>query len=321
MKLNANGKYPNFGLNVVIKHPNKKSLDIYLEKLVKLKVDWVRLELNFYDPISEELNLYFLEKLRAENIQVLGLLTGLVPGTFVNCVYPALNFKNPLEVLDSYLEFCKSSVIAYKKFIDYWEIWNEANTLRFWIHKPNHADYYRLAKASSEVIKEIQPDAKLVLGGIMGEDINVYAPFQTVDFLKDQIELGIDEFIDYYNIHPYIPECYLGRKPMEHYTTNVKKNVNAYLKKYEEAKKPTWITEFGICPLWTTLGSEGTAIVYKELYKFTNDSSVPFFLWTLTDFKGKEYSRWNPETAFGLLTWELQEKELYQKIILEMEKE
>ncbi|MDX1960385.1 MAG: cellulase family glycosylhydrolase [Leptospiraceae bacterium] len=321
MLTNDYGKYPGFGMNVVIKHPNKNSLDTYLEKLVLLKVEWVRLELNFYDPISKELNLYFLEKLKNENIKILGLLTGLVPGTFINCVYPALNFKNPLEVLDSYLEFCRSSVKDYKDFIHVWEIWNEANTLRFWIHKPNHADYYRLAKASSEVIREIDPDAKLVLGGIMGEDIHVYAPYQTVNFLKDQIEFGIDKFIDFYNIHPYIPACYFSRKPLDHYLTNVKANISSYLDKYKDVTKPTWITEFGICPLWTTLGASQTAVAYRELYKFSIEKKIPFFLWTLTDFQGKEYSRFNPETAFGLLNWELDEKEIFKCIIAEFSKE
>jgi hypothetical protein len=321
MNLNENGKYPGLGLNVVIKHPDFTSLDKYTDAIIKLKVEWVRFEFNFFDPMDDEINLYFIKKLFNANVKILGLLTGLVPGTFINCVMPSLNFKNPFDVKNKYLEFCSTRARTFHEYINHWEIWNEANTLRFWINKPNHKNYFELAKLSVTEMRKIQPDAKFVLAGIMGEDINVYAPFQTTNFLQDNLNSGIDEYIDIFNIHPYIPACYFSRKKVPHYIENVSKNINAYLEKYKSVSKPHWITEFGVCPLWTKVGQKNIGYIYKEIYKFCTEKNIHFFIWTLTDFKGPEYSKWNPETAFGLLNWELEEKEIMKSFIMEMEKE
>ena len=59
----------------------------------------------------------------------MGLLTGLVIGTMINYVYPSLKYKNPLDDIENYLIYIEKNVTQFKNYIQYWKIWNEANTL------------------------------------------------------------------------------------------------------------------------------------------------------------------------------------------------
>jgi hypothetical protein len=307
-----------FGINVVLKHRSKTELDIYVNTLVKYQFEWIRLELNYYDPIPDETLDYFVKKVTEKKIKILGLLTGLVPGTLLNCTFPGLKFKNPLKALDHYLKFCEYLLNRYKNEIQYWEIWNESNTLRFWIEKPNPKDYVQLIKETSPLIKKVNPENQILFGGIMGDDIHVYAPFQKINFLRECLDLGVDTHIDIYNFHPYIPACYFSRQDKNYYFPNIKDSIDAYLEKYSDIKKPHWISEIGICPLWVKIDEKEIGEVYHELYTYTNQRNVPMFLWTLTAFHDAEYSKWNPETAFGLLKYDLSEKKIMESFLNSM---
>ncbi|MCP5511657.1 MAG: cellulase family glycosylhydrolase [Leptospiraceae bacterium] len=311
---------PGFGMNVVLKHQSESDLRTYIDSLKKLKTEWIRLELNYFDPIPEVVLDFFVREVHQSGIKILGLLTGLVPGTFINCTAPGLKFWNPLDRLDSYIEFVTKYVSRYQSSIDHWEIWNEPNTLRFWIKKPNSSEFVRLIKETSPIIRSLQPNSTIVMGGIMGDDTNVYAPFQKIDFLRECLEKGIDDFVDIYNFHPYIPACYMSWKKKEFYTTEIKRSINLYLEKYHDVNKPHWISEIGICPLWVRVSQREIAEVLFELYQYSRSLNLHYFLWTLTDFNDKEYSRLNPETAFGVLNWELEEKELYKGLVEDFSK-
>jgi hypothetical protein len=50
--------------------------------------------------------------------------------------------------------------------------------------------------------------------------------------------------------------------------------------------------------------------LYRNLYEFSRQREIPFFIWTLTDFNDPEYSKFNPETSFGITNFELNPKEL-----------
>lgn len=303
--------HPGLGINVVMKHNDKQSLSRYIDSLRELGVEWIRLEFNFYQPSDPELMDFLVSETHKNGIKILGLLTGLVPGTLVNCIYPKLKFKNPLDDLDNYHSFVEYNVIRYKSQIQYWEIWNEANTLRFWVRIPNPSDYVKLVSSIAPKIKKISPNSSIVLGGLMSDDLHSYAPFQKIHFLRNCLDQGIDDFIDIYNFHPYIPSCYYSGKKYEFYASEIKKAIDGYLNFYSEIKKPHWISEFGVCPLWVKLSLSEIGKLYKEIYEYSRQRNMNFFLWTLTDFKDPEYSKWNPETAFGMLDFELNPKESY----------
>ncbi|MCB1157667.1 MAG: cellulase family glycosylhydrolase [Leptospiraceae bacterium] len=312
-----NNKLKGLGINLVLKHKNKESVDTYIHSLLNLRMEWVRLEFNFFEEEEQELIDYLIESLQKNEIKILGLLTGLVPGNFVNSIAPSLNFPDPITKLEEFKIFCKKNVQRYKRFISHWEVWNEQNTIRFWIRKPEPEEYMQLLKTAVVEIKREQPEAFIVMGAIMGDDINRFAPFQYMGFLEKCRELNIDTYVDAYNFHPYIPSCYVSRKSYREYFPEIKEAIERFLQKYE-TNKPVWITEFGICPRWVLVKESEIAGIYRKLYEYCRNRDIPFFLWVLNDFpKTKDYSSVNPELYFGLLDVELKPKELFKSFVVE----
>lgn len=313
MKIN---QLRNLGMNIVIKHKDKKSVSQYVEHLNQLRVEWVRLEFNFYEPESDELNDFLIQELNRSNIKILGLLTGLVPGNFITSLMPSVYFVPPTDLLEKYLRFCEYYTRRYVDTIHHWEIWNEENTVRFWIHNPNPDEYLTMVKEASNVIRNTNPSNKIVMGAIMGDDVTRFAPFQYMGFLQACVDRGIDEYIDIYNFHPYIPSCYVSRKEQEYYLPALVKAIEGFIAKYSFLNKPFWITEIGICPRWVKVSQEEIGKIYKDLYLYSLSKNIPIFFWVLTDFeKGEFYSRWNPEIHFGFLDFELKEKPLYTSFL------
>jgi hypothetical protein len=86
--------------------------------------------------------------------------------------------------------------------------------------------------------------------------------------------------------------------------------MDGYLNFYSDISKPHWITEFCVCPLWVKISQIEIGQLYRNLYEFSRQREVPFFIWILTDFNDPEYSKFNPETSFGITDFELNPKEL-----------
>ncbi len=313
-------KFPGLGINVVLKHQDENSLRTYIHYLQELRVEWVRLEFNYYEIIPDTVMDFFVEELRKADIKILGLLTGLVPGNFINCMIPSLRFKSPIDTLDDYKAFCEKNAERYKKHITTWEIWNEPNTLRFWIRNPEPIEYVQLAAAVAPIIKKINPKNKTVFAGLMGDDLRVIAPFQRINYIQDCIDAGIDKYIDIYNFHPYDPICYFAKKPANVYFPTIAGVIDSFMHKYRAIRKPFIISEIGVCPLWLKITQTEIGALYKEIYLHSISKRIDCYFWVLTDFKGPEYSRWNPETAFGLIDWDLKEKEMYKSFVTEMKK-
>ncbi|HMV45408.1 MAG TPA: hypothetical protein PK079_22285 [Leptospiraceae bacterium] len=313
-------KFPGLGINVVLKHTDESSMKTYIHYLKELRVEWVRLEFNYYDALPDSVMDFFVEELRKADIKILGLLTGLVPGNFINCMIPSLRFKSPIDTLEDYKEFCEKLGTRYIKQITSWEIWNEPNTLRFWIRNPDPIEYVQLAASTAPILKRINSKNKIVFGGLMGDDLRVVAPFQKINFIQECIDGGIDPYIDVYNFHPYDPICYFAKKPANVYFPTIAGVIDSFLHKYRAVRKPFIISEIGVCPLWLKITQTEIGQLYKEIYLHSISKRVDCYFWVLTDFKGPEYSRWNPETAFGLVTWDLKEKEMYKSFVTEMKK-
>ncbi len=70
--------------------------------------------------------------------------------------------------LDLWREYVRNMVSRYKGRLTYWEVWNEPDLEQFWKEKPDPANYTTLLKAAYEEIKAIDPEAKVLLGGLSG---------------------------------------------------------------------------------------------------------------------------------------------------------
>lgn len=111
---------------------------------------------------------------------------------------PEPPIKDPVAMA-AFLSFVKATVERYKDQIDYWEVWNEPNHRNYWGSEPDGKEYGRLLIEAARVIKEIDPDSKVIGGSMAG--INP-------QFADDFLSVGNDEIIDIISYHNYgaVPE-------------------------------------------------------------------------------------------------------------------
>jgi hypothetical protein len=107
------------------------------------------------------------------------------------------------EEFERYLEFVNFVVSHFKGRIDYYEIWNEPG------HIPVRA-YANLVERAVEVIRFIDPDAKIIIGAIQGDWVNGYPGYGeyqrfSVDirYLNELLQSGVVHMVDGISWHPF----------------------------------------------------------------------------------------------------------------------
>jgi hypothetical protein len=91
-----------------------------------------------------------------------------------------------------------------------WQLWNEPN-FKYFVARPNPAEYGKLVKLSAPVIKGIDPGAKIVLGGLFAApkeaEYKVKPPqaYFATDFIEQLYKKtpGIKSQFDGVALHPY----------------------------------------------------------------------------------------------------------------------
>lgn len=117
-----------------------------------------------------------------------------------------------------------------------WEIWNEPNTALFWTPAPDPDDYATLLKRSARVIAGVDPDARIMTGGMFATPQSDGA-IVSYDFI-DQLyaHRGVADAIDIVGVHPYGPD-------VEGVTRQLDGAREAIDAAGDDAS--TWITELG----------------------------------------------------------------------------
>jgi hypothetical protein len=125
-----------------------------------------------------------------------------------------------------------------------WQIWNEQN-FKYFVARPNPAEYGKLLKLSATTIKAADPGAKLVLGGMFAR------PIEATRNLKPPQAYFASEFLQQmYEETPGIKSKFQG-VALHPYTGNYKRlmpyieEFRDVLKANQDAGKPLWITELG----------------------------------------------------------------------------
>ncbi len=131
----------------------------------------------------------------------------------------------------------RRTVSHFKGRIKYWEIWNEQNLKSFWVADPDPKAYAQFLKITYGTIKEVDPEAAVVYGGLAG------VPF---DYCDKTLQAGAGQYFDVMNIHPYrgglstVPE-------IRRFLSDIQR-FHELTVKYCGKDKPLWITEMG----WST---------------------------------------------------------------------
>lgn len=206
------------------------------DTVAELGVSWVREDLHWHrvQRLPDVWDWTFtdaaMRELLNRDIQVVGVL-----GPSVGWATPYtgddrsdVSFYPPDPA--AFVAYARAVVTRYRRYIKHWEIWNEPDNPLFWKPRPDPAAYAELLIRTSKAIKEVDPDARVLIGGVN--------PFDT-QYLRRVAEAGAWNSFDILAIHPYI----------DPYTPE-EGNIGASLDKmhvltYRYGAKPIWATEIG----------------------------------------------------------------------------
>jgi len=189
---------------------------ILLEKASEIGVKWTRLGAS-WPSIEKEKGAYDWSE-TDEAFDVI-IKTGIIPFVTIgkgNELYSPLStyddpklaeiygyrpeppIKDPVA-MTAWLKFVEATINRYKDRITYWEIWNEPNHRNYWGSKPDGKEYGMLLKQTAELIRKLQPDAKIIGGSTAGIH---------PDYTDDYLSVGTADLIDIITYHNYgaVPE-------------------------------------------------------------------------------------------------------------------
>jgi len=134
---------------------------------------------------------------RARNIDIIGKLvytadwaTSAPAGTPSS----SARYYPPADYAD-YVNYAVATVERYKDRVKVWEIWNEPNIVQYWKPSPDASAYARLLKATYAAIKEADPDAIVLTGGLAG---------YSEQFLNSLRDAGAIDSFDGIGLHTYV---------------------------------------------------------------------------------------------------------------------
>jgi hypothetical protein len=175
-----------------------------------------------------------------------------------------------------------------------WQLWNEQNSFSFYKPKIDAGAYATLLRTGSEAIRSVDPNAKILLGGMFGTPGGVKKPkYFAWKFLRKLYKVpGIEGQFDGIGVHPYAARM-----------VRVIEQTKLMHKETVRAGDPTemWVTEVG----WSSgnganpldRGKKGQATRLREVMTYFigkqakfNVQNVTWFAWR--DLGGEPICEW-----------------------------
>lgn len=137
--------------------------------------------------------------------------------------------------------FWAENPVVPKRPIRAWQIWNEEN-FKYFVAKPNPAEYGKLVKLSYAALKSADPGAQVILGGMFALPKGcrkAKANYCAAEFLGEMYEKtpGVKAKFNGVALHPYTGKYQELTPEIEEF--------RAVLDENKDAGKGLWITELG----------------------------------------------------------------------------
>lgn len=216
------------------KYPNRTELEKVIGLIKESGAGWVRMDFVWGDIEAQKGNFNFtnydliVELLEKNGIKILGILDYSADWASACGQWNCAPRDNQL-----FVDYVKVVISRYKEKVKYWEVWNEPDSRAYWQEQDGLKSYCLLLKEVYLAAKSIDPECKILNGGLAG--------MLGVNQLYDH---GAKDYFDILNIHLFESPLNLGAE----------KRILAYpklaykiMKRNGDAHKKIWITESG-CP-------------------------------------------------------------------------
>jgi hypothetical protein len=194
--------------------------------------------------------------------------------------------KHPPNDLADYASFVRETVARYAPMgVRHWEIWNEPNLWRFWEPCPDVERYTEMLRLGYEAVKEVDPEAVVVSGGLSPAADNG-CNIAPRTFLSGMYAYGAGGSFDALGHHPYSFPAY----PSEQHAwsawyqmTGASPSLRSIMEDNGDGEKQIWATEWG-----AKIGSvdeETQAAMVTEAYALfgSYEWAGPMFFYTYRD--------------------------------------
>lgn len=146
----------------------------------------------------------------------------------------------------TFANFLSELATRYKGQVAAYEIWNEPNLDYEWGYQPpDPAAYTQLLKAAYTAIKQIDPNALVISGGLATTGQGSATVRGDLDFLQGMYDAGAKGYFDAFGSHPYA----FGRSPDETdpWGLHFGRVAEQYqlMQANDDGATPIWITETG----------------------------------------------------------------------------
>lgn len=172
----------------------ESGIDTLIEITSNLGVKWARLSVDWANVVDTTGNYHWnrLDKivkgLSGKKIEIVLCING------GHKLYTGGNAPTSPEEINHWKEYTTRLVNRYKSTIEYWELWNEPNTVWFWKPNPAAKQYVNLMQEFHSLLEEIHPSAKIVGGSLARLDM---------EYADSLFNLGIGQYINAFTFHPY----------------------------------------------------------------------------------------------------------------------
>ncbi len=276
--------------------------------VARLRIDWATIDSSeapddFYWPIFDPL---VLDAAR-NGIRILPFLYGTPPwvargldGRQCSGTQCAPYAPRSKAALEAWARFVRGAVARYgphgslweqnpnvpRMPIDVWQVWNEQNSEVFFAPKPKPKRYKRLLARASRAIREADPSARVLLGG-MAELAGSERAVPASGFLADLYRLNeVRKLFDAIAPHPYGTTIGKVRSQVKMYRRATRKGGDRGI--------PMYVTEIGAGSADGghnfNLGAEGQASLLQEIYAYFESKRVPYNIETVDWFSWQDTS-------------------------------
>jgi hypothetical protein len=218
------------------KYPDNRDLEKVIALMQTAGVGWVRLDFLWEDIEPVEGNFDFakydpiVKLLKSKGIHILGIFN-----------YSAIwasscgEWNCPPRDNKIFVNYASKVIQRYNGQIKYWEVWNEPDSAIYWKEQDNLKSYCGLLKDVYIAAKKIDPDCKILNGGIANG----------LSSINDLYANGAKDYFDVLNLH-FFQNPLHGKNALQA-VISYPKLAYKIMARNGDTDKKIWITEIG-CP-------------------------------------------------------------------------